>query len=116
MMEPSRVILRARGLLLRRPMKSAHSRSRTTIAAVLCSALLVLLGLGATLAQTPPTPYGSAALDTGAWQRERKGLSRSPPSPHDLSVAPSEFSFSLDLSSRNQTAINEAAKAAADSA
>ena len=159
-MEPSRVILRARGLLLRRPMKSAHSRSRTTIAAVLCSALLVLLGLGATLAQTPPTPYGSAlfkralealsertslpslvnqngaptgfrsgrsvfsgyptspngALDTGAWQRERKGLSRSPPSPHDLSVAPSEFSFPLDLSSRNQMAINEAAKAAADSA
>ena len=40
-------------------MKAAHSRSRTTIAVVLCSALLVLSGIGAALAQTPPTAYGS---------------------------------------------------------
>ena len=40
-------------------MKAAHSRSRTTIAVVLCLALLVLSGIGAALAQTPPTAYGS---------------------------------------------------------
>jgi ABC-type branched-subunit amino acid transport system substrate-binding protein len=40
-------------------MKAAHSRSHTTIAVVLCSALLVLSGIGAALAQTPPTAYGS---------------------------------------------------------
>ena len=132
-------------------MKAAHSRSRSTIAVVLCLALLGVAGLAATslLQIVPntyieqflehaqaalsarvslpsfskedealtdfrsaysgrsPSPYG--ALDSGAWQRERKDLGRSSPR-NNLIAPPSAGSPSV------QRSIDEADKPAAASA